>query len=211
MGIIVKAGSSEPKELIPAGNYVARCYRMIHIGTSWDDMWDKAINRVRVTWELPTETRVFNEDKGPQPFVIDKEYTLSLHEKANLRKDLESWRGKSFTEAELEQFDITKLVGAYCMLNIIHNTTKKGVEYAMVSTIASIPKGIPKPEAVNEDLIWDFENNFDTNVLKSFPDFIKDRILGSNEYEDCMNALEGAEFEKQMEASEPADKDDLPF
>lgn len=47
--------------------------------------------------ELPTELRVFSEKKGEQPLVIDKEYTLSMAEKSNLRKDLKLWRGKEFT------------------------------------------------------------------------------------------------------------------
>src|SRR3990167_3685661 len=46
-------------------------------------------------------------DEGPfagNRMTISKFYTLSLSEKANLRKDLEGWRGKSFTESELEGF-----------------------------------------------------------------------------------------------------------
>ena len=33
MAINATSGGSTQRELIPAGNYIARCYKMIHIGT----------------------------------------------------------------------------------------------------------------------------------------------------------------------------------
>jgi hypothetical protein len=56
--------------------------------------------------------------------MVSKFYTLSLSDKANLRKDLESWRGKQFTDAELEGFELKNLVGANCYLNLVE--TDKG-------------------------------------------------------------------------------------
>ena len=53
--------------------------------------------------------------------LIAKEYTVSLNEKANLRKDLESWRGKEIQPTELEGFDMTNLLGVQCTLQIMHN------------------------------------------------------------------------------------------
>ena len=42
-------------------------------------------------------------------FDVARVYTLCLHERAALRKDLESWRGRKFTEQELDGFDLEKL------------------------------------------------------------------------------------------------------
>ena len=61
-----------------------------------------------------------------------------MSEKANLRKDLEGWRGKSFTESELEGFDLEKLIGSNCMLNIVYN--KKGK--AKISGISKLMAGL---------------------------------------------------------------------
>ncbi len=137
MAITATAGGNTPREIIPAGNYLARCFSMIHIGTYEDEYMGepKIVNKVRISWELPTETRVFNEEKGEQPLVIDKKYTLSLSDKANLTADLNNWRGQAFTEAEKSAFDITALLGVPCMLNIIHRTSQKGKEYATAITI----------------------------------------------------------------------------
>lgn len=172
------------KEIIPAGNYVARCYSMIHIGTVDEEYMGetKTMNKARITWELPTELRVFKEENGEQPMVISKEYTLSLHEKSNLRGDLESWRGKGFSEDEAKRFDITKLIGVPCMINIIHKKSKSGNEYATISAISPMPKGFVCPKQINDSFIFDYEEHFSEEIIKTFPDFIKDKIMSSVEY-----------------------------
>lgn len=211
---ITATNSSAPRELVPSGNHVARCYQMIHIGTYEDEYMGepKVVNKVRITFELSNELRVFKEENGEQPMVIDKEYTLSLSEKSNLRKDLESWRGKAFTEQEVKGFDITKLLDNFCMVNVIHKKTGQGKDYAYISNISPLPKGMPKPEKFNDVFIFDYENNFNPEFVEKLPDFIKGKILSSNEWNDRLNQLEGAEHQRQFEAKmndEP--KDDLPF
>ena len=57
--------------------------------------------------------------------TISKFYTLSLHEKSNLGQDLVSWRGRPFTETERQGFDITKLIGVTCQLNVMHTDSGK--------------------------------------------------------------------------------------
>lgn len=177
------------REIIPAGNYIARCYSMIHVGTVEEDIMGelKVMNKCRITWELPGELRVFDQAKGEQPLVISKEYTLSMHEKANLRRDLESWRGKAFTEEQAKSFDIAKLLGAPCMLNIIHKTTRGGKDYAMISNISSLPKGFNCPPQINDTFEWNFEDKFDAAELEKMPDFIKDKVKSSAEYKTLMN------------------------
>jgi hypothetical protein len=91
-------------------------------------------HKVIVTWEL-TEKMTKGEYEG-KPFMMSKYYTLSLNEKANLRHDLESWRGKGFTDEELEGFDVEKLVGANCFLNLVKNDKDKVV----ISAITQLPK-----------------------------------------------------------------------
>lgn len=211
-----KVGNSQPREVIPSGNYVARCYRMIHIGTNYDTMYDKNKDEIRITWELPTETRVFDEAKGEQPMVIDGRYTLSMHEKSNLRKMLESWRGAKFTDAQAEDFDITKLIGVPCMLNVIHNT-KEERTYANIGSVSPVPKGLPVPQEYNKPVIFDFDDNFNTEFVEELPDFIKDPIKSSIEYKDRMLQLEGAAHDNKMDASIANDveeikgNNDLPF
>lgn len=185
MAITAKKSSNEQRELIPAGNYVARCYKMIEIGTVPTEYLgqEKMTHKVRFGWELPTELKVFNPEKGEQPLVIDKEYTLSLADKANLRKDLKSWRGKDFTDAEAEAFDVTKLLGVQCLINIIHINGKKDPTkvYEAIGSISPLPKGMECPKQINPTFVFDFEN-FDFSKYNSLPQFIREQIATSNEY-----------------------------
>jgi hypothetical protein len=180
---IIATTNSAPKELIPAGNYIARCYQMLQIGHVKEVIQGeiKTLNKVRIGWELPTETKVFNIEKGEQPFVISEEYTLSMHEKSNLRKMLASWRGKDFSEAEAQGFDITKLLGVPCMVNIIHKPSKMGNMYQKIGSVSPLAKGVACPPQYNPTIVLQYDN-FDHALFASLPDFIKDKIKNSEEF-----------------------------
>jgi hypothetical protein len=96
----------------------------------------KTAHKCRIVWQV-AET---NEDG--KPFLVQKQYTASLHEKAALRKDLEAWRGKSFTKQEADGFDVEILIGKSCMLSVLH-VDRNGSTYANVSSIMPLPKGMP--------------------------------------------------------------------
>lgn len=208
MEIIASTNGSSNYEPVPAGNYVARCISMVHIGTITEEYLGekKTANKIRVTWELPTETKVFNPEKGEQPFVLSKEFTLSLHEKSTLRKWLESWRGRGFTQEETARFDVSKLVGAACMLNVIH-TQKNGNTYANISSISAMPKGLQCPAQINQPVVFSVLQ-FDEEKFNSFPEFIKDKIKASKEYRDRINYPNQVEMQPEHEENVNGD---LPF
>lgn len=177
--------SGTQRELIPAGNYIARCYQMIEIGTVEEIIIGekKTLRKVRIGWELPEELRVFNPEKGEQPCVISQEFTLSMNEKANLRKMLASWRGKDFTEDEARCFDISKLLGVPCMLNIIHKPSKTDASkiYEQIGSVSPLPKSVKCPDQVNKTIKLEYDN-FDWGIFDSMPDFIKQKMKGSKEF-----------------------------
>lgn len=205
---ITATTNSAPKELIPAGNYIARCYQMIQIGHVKEVILGevKTLNKVRIGWELPTETKVFNVEKGEQPFVISEEYTLSMHEKSNLRKMLASWRGKDFSLEESNSFDITKLLGVACMVNIIHRPAKSDPSrmYQKIGSVSPIPKGMNCPPQSNPTTVLQYDN-FDYNLYNSLPDFIKDKIKNSEEF------IKMQSPEQTVFLSNDEDPNDLPF
>jgi len=203
---MITAGSeSTPREIIPAGNHVARCYSMIQIGTVVDEWMGKTkeVPKVRIGWELPMELRTFDENKGPQPMVLSREYNLYLYEKANLRKDLESWRGKAFTEEEVKAFDITKLMGVSCMVNVIH-ATKDGKTYANISGITPMPKGMNCPPQINPAFILSYDS-WDVEKFNTLPDFIKAKMVTSVEYK-ALTKPEETHTEEEITNGDP-----LPF
>lgn len=197
---------------VPAGTYVARCYSMIHIGTVEENIMgeSKWLNKVRISWELPTETKVFKEENGEQPYVISKEFTLSMNEKANLRKFLEGWRGKGFTEDEAKAFDITVLLGKPCMLSVIHKTSKKGNIFAEISSCSALPKGLVCPDQINEMLELNYTDNWSNREYSKLPQFIKDKMSQSKEFKAMMNP-EVIDMPNTGDEHPQYKADDLPF
>lgn len=208
---ILATTNSTPREPIAAGNYPARCYQMLQIGTVTEVINGevKQLNKVRIGWELPTELKVFKEENGEQPLVISDEFTLSMHEKASLRKMLASWRGKDFTEDEAKSFDITKLLGKPCLINIIHKPSKKDPTriYEKIGSVSSIPKGMEVPEQMNKTMVLSYDD-FNYSIYESLPDFIKDKIKGSLEFA-VLQQPNSVARTHQVEAG--AFEDDLPF
>jgi hypothetical protein len=199
------------RELIPAGNYIARCYQMIHVGTVEENIQGKVklLNKVRIGWELPEEKRVFKEENGEQPLVISQEFTLSMNEKANLRKVLASWRGKDFTEEEAKCFDVTKLLGVACMLNVIHKPSKSDATkiYEQIGSVSPLPKSVKCPPQVNKTQKLEYDS-FDFALFNSLPDFIKTKMQSSMEFA----SLQHPEHTSVNDADDAGSAiDDLPF
>jgi hypothetical protein len=209
--IATNKGGGNNIEPIPTGNYPARCYSMIHIGTVEENILGtiKILNKVRITWELPTELKVFKEENGEQPIVISKEFTLSMHEKSTLRNYLKNWRGKDFTEEEANAFDITKLIGVPCMLNITHKKSKDGQRtYAEIGSISTMPKGFECPPQINESFIFTYEN-FNENNFNKLPEFIRLKMITSEEYKKLKSG--GVEHEMNNNTNFKEVEDDLSF
>lgn len=194
---------------VPAGTYAARCYSMIHVGTVLENYLgeEKELNKVRITWELPTELKVFREENGEQPYSVSKEFTLSMHEKANLRKFLESWRGRGFTDEEVKSFDVTKLLGKPCLISIIHKTSKQGSQYAVISSCSTLPKGMECPDQINPSFEFSWEM-FDREKFDNLPDWLKDKMKTSNQYK---LFIQPEHTEVNAESNNLATDDDLPF
>ena len=209
MAIIATNTGGANFEPIATGNYPARCYSMIHIGTTDEVILGvaKRLNKVRITWELPTELKVFKEENGEQPHVISKEFTLSMHEKATLRGFLKNWRGKDFTDDEAKAFDIEKLIGAPCMLNISHKTKKDGSGvYAEIGSIGTMPKGFACPDQINPSFVFTYEN-FDEDKFNTLPDYLKAKMVNSDEYKSAVNGAHHIE----SPAEELVEDDGMPF
>ena len=119
---IVAKNSENEYPKVPTGVHNARCIRVIDLGTQRNDYQGQITwkRQALIIWELPQQL------SNDVPMTISKFYTLSLHEKSNLSMDLVSWRGRPFTETEKKGFDITKLIGITCQLNVMHN--EKGKE-----------------------------------------------------------------------------------
>lgn len=143
MGIVAKdAGEGFERELPGAGLQDAVCSKIFDLGMHQNRFTGNLQHKILIVWEL-AETMTTGKYAGNR-FVQHKEYTLSLNEKANLRKDLEGWRGKTIPEEKAKEgIDLEKFIGMQCTLNIQHETSKNGNEYAKVVAIAPVAKSAP--------------------------------------------------------------------
>lgn len=121
----------------PEGLHQAVCVDVVDLGIVSGQFGEK--HKVEVRWQVDVE----DEQRGKR-YELRKWYTLSLHEKANLRKDLECWRGRKFTENELAGFDLEHLIGVNCQLQVIHNISDEGKTYDNVQAIVPHNSKIPK-------------------------------------------------------------------
>ena len=120
--------SSEKKQwdLPKDGEQEAICVDVIDAGEQ-DTPWGSK-RKVRFVWEL-AEYR-----KDGKPFLLNQYYTLSLHEKAQLRKDLKKWRGADLSRQEIKGFDLESMIGERCRVVIEHRESG-GIVYANLSSI----------------------------------------------------------------------------
>ncbi len=164
----------------PEGMHIARCYRLIDLGTqpkSYQGQAKGEARKIMASWEILGDERM----PDGKPFTISKSWFLSMHEKASLRKDLESWRGKSFTTEEEHSFDVAKLLGAYCLLNIVQEPGADGSPYTKIKAITPLIKGMPKPEPVNVNFIFDADDP-DMEAYGKFSDKMKETIANCREW-----------------------------
>ena len=98
--------------------------------------------------ELVFQVDEMNE-AGDARLEVKRRFTLSMNAKANLRKFIESWRGKKLTDDEAGDFELFDLIGANGMLSIVHAASDKGGTFANIDTIMRLGKGVTKMVAEN--------------------------------------------------------------
>lgn len=207
--MIVSETTTAPSTPAPAGTHTARCVSVIDLGTQhWEYQGQpKAARKVRLTFELPEELHVFDEAKGDQPFFVSAEFTASLHEKANLRHYLESWRGRPFTPAELAGFDLKNLLGVPAMVTVVH-AERSGKTYANITGIAALPKKLVCPPAISPLVYLGFES-WDEAVYAALPQWLRTKIASSDEFKRREHADEPPTPSEPQAPDE--DNDPLPF
>jgi hypothetical protein len=206
-------------ERCPPGMHLARCYRIIDLGTQRTEYMGqtKYLHKIMIGWEIHG-TR---DDGSPlkmqdgRPFAIFKNYTLSWSEKANLRLDLQSWRGRQFTQEEMRRFDLTNVLGAWCMLNIIERPAKTGNKvYSNVDGVTPVPAMLKQnglPQAVNKNEMFNL-NEPDFALFETFSDNLKTKIQSSPEWQKLAGVKQGQSQSSPAGSPGGVDEDDdIPF
>lgn len=198
---------------VTPGMHLARCYRIIDLGTQKGEYQGKVTYKEKVMLQF----EVHGEDEHGQPMLtadgrplsIAKSFTLTLSDKSTLRKDLQMWRGRDFTAQELRGFELKNVLGAWAMLTITHSESN-GKTYTNIAGINPVPANMKKaglPEGVNELKIFDISDP-DMELFDSFSENLKNKIQSSPEWQDRHG---GGAPEKAPSQSIRDLEDDIPF
>jgi len=172
---------------IPAGTYLARCYRFVDMGTQTAvyDGETKSRHVVMIQWEVHGSDENGEDlvtNKG-EPLTITKNYTASMNEASTLRKHLRAWRGRDFTPEEEKGFKMENILGQWCMLTVEENPGSNGRMYTNVSSVSPVHATLKKnlPQGYNQP---DFFSLADRNmaVFERLSDRIKEKIQAAPEW-----------------------------
>jgi hypothetical protein len=158
---------------IEAGTYPARCCAVVDLGIQHVEYMGqkKDQEKILLMFELPTER--IEVDGEEKPRWLSCRYTVSLNEKATLRKALDAWRGRPFTPEELLGFNLASVVNAPCMLTVINKEGANGNTYANISGISKPMKGMAVPELEGEPLVFDMESDDAEEVFDKLPERVQ--------------------------------------
>lgn len=190
--------------ILEEGSYAAVCYMLADLGMQYNKQYGNSSRKVIIGWEIADEFVEVDGEKKPR--VFSARYTASLNEKAILRRDLAAWRGKEFTDAELAEFDLRNIVGAPCLIQIIHKENS-GKTYANLASIMKLPKGMPVPKMTLDPIVYDIDESPLEDADK-LPEWISKMVKESETYKAKAADDGGFGF------SEDLDEDDdglLPF
>lgn len=219
MALIAKESGGGTFTPVPQGTHLARCYRVVDLGTQKSEYLGtiKHLPKVMLQFEVHGEDESGNAivtAKG-EPMSISKNFTLSLAEKATLRKDLQLWRGREFTAEELRGFELKNVLGAWAMISVIKAAGTNGKEYTNIAGIMSVPPTVKKaglPEGFNTPGIFSIDEP-DMTMFDTFGDNLKQKIMGSPEWQ----SRGGQTYAKEQNASAKSGSgfddmdDDIPF
>ena len=179
---------------VPQGTHMAISNMVVDLGLQETPFGNK--QQIYIRWELPEERIAYEKDgvSHEGPLSIGAFFTASLNEKSNLRKVLEGWRGRAFTEQELKGFDVFNVLGVPCQVTVTHNEKGK----ARVSGVSGWPKGLEKPKGTENKLVK--YSSDDPEQYEELPDWLKE-IIGKQLTRADNNSAENIS----------SNSDDIPF
>lgn len=169
-------GSDNDFKRAPSGSHIAVCNMVVDCGLHpGSAQFPKPKRKLYIRFEIPAERIEYEVDgrKKEGPLTIGSFYTASMNSRCILRKHLEGWRGRSFTDEEAAAFDVSAIIGKACMLSVIENDSG-GKTYSNIAGIGQIPKGIPAPPLENTPLVY-LEGD-PNKVYDKLPKWLQDKI-----------------------------------
>ncbi len=124
----------------PEGQHVAICVDVIALGDRVREFGGhkKVVNSMAIVFYAGQERDI---DGKSEPWTISQEFNVSMDERANLRKFLEAWRGKSYTNEEADAgVPVHKLCGVPALIQVEHRTSQRGRAYGVIASATKLPE-----------------------------------------------------------------------
>jgi hypothetical protein len=214
MSLVAKFEQTSNFAPVPQGMHLARCYRIVDLGTQQTEYMGniKHLHKVMFQFEVHSEDdqgKPTTTNKG-EPMSISKNYTMSLADKATMRKDLQTWRGQDFTTEELRGFELKKVLGAWCMISVVKAEGSNGKEYTNIAAVMPVPSSVKKaglPNGHNEIGMFSIDSQ-DMDLYETFSDYLKEKIGSSPEWQE----RGGKQYDGGFSAPNVVEDDDsIPF
>lgn len=166
---------------VEPGIYIAVCVHSIDLGEQLIEKKGEAPrlnNQVTLTFELVGET--MEVDGKTRARDLSRTFNVCYSKNGALRKFVQSWLGKAFSDEAFAEFDTNDLVGRAAQLSVIHS---ENGEYANIDAALPLPKGMPAPKATLPLIRFDLEP-WDAAAFQALPDWARDRVKRSTQYQE---------------------------
>lgn len=179
----LKAPEKQARPLIEAGPTRGNCYMVVDLGTAKNDFDGKMKHQVLLGFELSDHRDVFERDgkKIESARTINKFLTLSMNEKASLRKVIGAWRGKNLTDEEAKEFDLFSLVGKAALINITHKDSASGPK-ADIGSITSLPRGMTAATMEHPEIKFSLSDPDHNQFTGDMQPWVQAIVMKSNEW-----------------------------
>lgn len=167
---IMKITTNKNTPRITLGNTIVRCFKLVDVGTQIG-MYDFKPTR---------NEKIIAYYEMPDGKVITKIYTKSLHTLATLRKDLESWKGTPFSQAELADFDLTWMLNRYCRVSV-RSAGHANFGRVSVENFTALDENEDRPKPIHEVALFDLDKP-DAKLYATFNQGVRNMIEKSEEW-----------------------------
>lgn len=179
---IIAENNYTPRPPLPPGMHIARCYFMVDMGDCTENIPGKGtqiIHKICIGFEFPQLQTMINNQ--PEIATLRKEFTLSMTKNSKLRPFVEGWRGRAYTDDEAKKFDVAKLVGHSCLINIINGTTKQGKSFDEIGAITPLMNGMQAPPQINPTVLWEWDNP-KQEMFSLIPKYIVNKMQNTTQW-----------------------------
>lgn len=150
--------SGEDFPQTPAGNWSGVCIGLIDLGTHWESFQggpQKKQRKVLIVWEIEAE-----KDGKDERFFVGRDFNIGVNdkgevsygEKSNIRKMLESWKGRAYSQGE--EIDLSATLGKTALVNIAGKKTNAGKDITFVNAVSPLPKGMKVIKASQKQIVY---------------------------------------------------------